>query len=409
MIELIFAALVTILPDYLYRRHKQGKRLGHEITLFNVWYELRWGITGCAILAVALITVIFFFHPTTGNVSAAFRTVTILSDRGGRVDEVYVSNNDAVQAGDAIFRLDTSRQEAAAETARRRIAEVEAAIKVGAAEIAGAEGQVIASEAALAQAADDLARRQEIAERNSAVVSEQELEQLQTAVELAEAHREVALATLEVVEARQSLVLPAQKETAQAMLLEANNEIAKSTVFASVDGTVKQFLLKPGDIVNPILRPAGILVPNTTGEGRFVAAFGQISANILRPGMLVEITCASKPLLVIPMVVDELQGAIAAGQFRPGDALLDLQDRVRPGTVTAFLAPLYRDQVADIPLGSACVGVAYSNRSEQIANGEISGFSAFITRIVDGMGIANALVIRGQAILLPVKVLVFSG
>ncbi len=409
MIELIFAALVTILPDYLYRRHKQGKRLGHEITLFNVWYELRWGITGCAILAVALITVIFLFHPTTGNVSAAFRTVTILSDRGGRVDEVYVSNNDAVQAGDAIFRLDTSRQEAAAETARRRISEIEAAMKVGAAEIAGAEGQVIASEAALTQASDDLTRRQEIAERNSAVVSEQELEQLQTAVELAEAQREVALATLEAVQARQSLVLPAQKETAQAMLLEANNEIAKSTVFASVDGTVKQFLLKPGDIVNPILRPAGILVPNTTGEGRFVAAFGQISANILRPGMLVEITCASKPLLVIPMVVDELQGAIAAGQFRPGDALLDLQDRVRPGTVTAFLAPLYQEQVADIPLGSACVGVAYSNRSEQIANGEISGFSAFITRIVDGMGIANALVIRGQAILLPVKVLVFSG
>lgn len=140
-----------------------------------------------------------------------------------------------------------------------------------------------------------------------------------------------------------------------------------------------------------------------------MAAFGQISANILRRGMLVEITCASKPLSVIPMVVDDLQGAIAAGQFRPGDALLDLQDRARPGTVTAFLAPLYPEQVADVPLGSACVGVAYSNRSEQIANGEISGFSAFITRIVDGMGIANALVIRGQAIILPVKVLVFSG
>ncbi|MGI9369860.1 MAG: HlyD family secretion protein [Ruegeria sp.] len=409
MIELLFAALITILPDYLYRRHKQGKRIGHEITLFNVWYELRWGITGCAILAISLITVIFLFHPTAGNVSAAYRTVTVLSDRGGRVAEVYVNNNDSVSAGDAIFRLDTSRQEAAAETARRRIVEIEAAIKVGTAEIAGVQSQLAAAEADLVQASDDLSRRQEIAERNSAVVSEQELEQLQTAVERAEAQRDVAIASLEAVQARQSLVLPAQKETAQAMLREASNEIDKSTVFASVDGTVKQFLLKPGDIVNPILRPAGILVPTTTGEGRFVAAFGQISANILRRGMLVEITCASKPLSVIPMVVDDLQGAIAAGQFRPGDALLDLQDRARPGTVTAFLAPLYPEQVADVPLGSACVGVAYSNRSEQIANGEISGFSAFITRIVDGMGIANALVIRGQAIILPVKVLVFSG
>ena len=85
MIELIFSALITILPDYLYRRHKQGKRLGIEITLFNVWYELRWGLTACAILAISLLTVIFYYHPTTNMVSAAFRTVTILSERPGRV------------------------------------------------------------------------------------------------------------------------------------------------------------------------------------------------------------------------------------------------------------------------------------------------------------------------------------
>ncbi len=31
MIELIFSALITILPDYLYRRHKQGKRIGYVV------------------------------------------------------------------------------------------------------------------------------------------------------------------------------------------------------------------------------------------------------------------------------------------------------------------------------------------------------------------------------------------
>lgn len=35
MIELIFSALLTIYPDYLYRRHKQGKRLGYEINFYN--------------------------------------------------------------------------------------------------------------------------------------------------------------------------------------------------------------------------------------------------------------------------------------------------------------------------------------------------------------------------------------
>lgn len=408
MLELVFSALITIVPDYLYRRYKQGKRWGQEITLFNVWYELRWGLTACAILAVTLITVIFYFHPSTRNVSAAFRTVTILSDRVGRVAEVYVANNEDVMAGEPIFRLDTTRQEAAAETAQRRIEEIEAALGLTATEVANATARVEATEADLAQATSDLERRLELAERNNTVVSEQELERLQTAVTGAESQRAAAIASLDGAKLRQTTLLPAQLETARAVLREAENEISKSTVFAEVDGTVTQFLLKPGDIVNPILRPAGILVPEVTGQGRFIAAFGQISASVLKPGMLVEITCASKPLTIVPMVVDDVQGAIAAGQFRPGDTLLDQQDRARPGTVTAFLAPIFPQHLDSIPPGSACVGVAYTSRAKEIDAGEITGLSAFIARIVDGMGIANAIVLRAQAILLPVKTLVFN-
>ncbi|SPJ29296.1 HlyD family secretion protein [Falsiruegeria mediterranea] len=408
MLELIFSALITIVPDYLYRHYKQGKRWGHEITLFNVWYELRWGLTACAILAVTLLTIIFYFHPSTRNVSAAFRTVTVLSDRAGRVAEVYVQNNDRLKAGDPIFRLDTTRQEAAVETASRRIAEVDAALGVITTDIAAAEARLEAAIADLNQARDDLNRRQSLADRNNATVSEQELERLETALARAESQQTAAIAALDGAKLRQSTLLPAQRETARALLQEAQAEIAKSTVFAEVDGTVKQFLLKPGDIVNPILRPAGVLVPDVTGQGRFVAAFGQISASVVKPGMLVEITCASKPLAIIPMVVDDVQNAIAAGQFRPGDALLDQQDRRRPGTVTVFLAPIFPKHLEAIPPGSACVGVAYTSRDKEIEAGEITGFSAFIARIVDGMGIANAIVLRGQAILLPVKALVFS-
>ena len=47
MLEIILCSLVTILPDYLYRRYRQGKRFGHEITLYSVWFELRFGIIGC--------------------------------------------------------------------------------------------------------------------------------------------------------------------------------------------------------------------------------------------------------------------------------------------------------------------------------------------------------------------------
>ena len=35
MLELMFCSLLTVFPDYLYRRFVQGKRFGKEITLYS--------------------------------------------------------------------------------------------------------------------------------------------------------------------------------------------------------------------------------------------------------------------------------------------------------------------------------------------------------------------------------------
>jgi len=409
MLELMFSALVTILPDYLYRRHRQGKRLGHEITLFSVWYELRWGITSCAILATILLTVIFYYHPTATNVTSLFRTVTILSDTGGRVEEVYVRNNQYVYEGEPIFRLDTSRQQAAVETAYRRIAEVDAAQVMTTAELNVAQGNIDAAEAALRGAQDELIRQQQAQQLNRSVVSEREIAALQARVDSAKGSLEAALAGRFVIQSRIDTVLPAQRESAVSSLAQAQTEIENATVYAGVSGTVQQFKLKPGDIVNPILRPAGILVPSSSGRGRFQAGFRQVSAQVLKVGMITEITCASKPLTVIPMVVTEIQDSIASGQLRPTDQLIDIVDRMRPGTIMAVLEPVFEGHADDVTPGSACAGVAYTSREAERESGEITGFGRFTSSIVDGMGIANALVIRIQTLLLPIRVLVFPG
>src|SRR6476620_3452570 len=123
MLELLLCSLLTVFPDYLYRRYVQGKRLGKEITFYSVWYELRWGITACLLLTVSLITMIFYFHPSTKSVTEIFRTVTLLPESSGRVENVFVGVNQKVKAGDPLFQLDSAEQEAALETARRRIAE----------------------------------------------------------------------------------------------------------------------------------------------------------------------------------------------------------------------------------------------------------------------------------------------
>lgn len=151
MLEVILCSLVTILPDYLYRRYVQGKRLGKEITLFSVWYVLRYGITACFILTISLITVVFYYHPSTSNVVVHFRTVPIIPDASGRVVEVYKNVSDQVRAGDPLFRVDTTRQEAQVEIERRRIAEADAALLVAASDKAAAEGKVAEARAGLRQ------------------------------------------------------------------------------------------------------------------------------------------------------------------------------------------------------------------------------------------------------------------
>ncbi len=145
MLELMLCSMLTLLPDFLIRRFVQGKRLGREITLFSVWYELRYGITCCLILTVLLITVVLYNHPESENVTSLFRTVSIYPEIGGRVQEVYVGYNDRVKKGDAIFKMDSTRQEANVDTARARIAEVEASAETAQADVLTSEGKVSGS------------------------------------------------------------------------------------------------------------------------------------------------------------------------------------------------------------------------------------------------------------------------
>src|ERR671910_2404774 len=176
MLEFLLASSLTILPDFLFRRFVQGKQVGREITLFSMWYELRWGITACVLLTLTLITVIFYFHPATNSAVSFFRTVPVLPESGGRVAEVYVGLREEVEAGTPLFKLDSSEQQAAVESARRRIIEVDAALDVAKIGLQVAEGSIAEAQGAYDQALDEYQTRAELFERNPDTVSEREVE-----------------------------------------------------------------------------------------------------------------------------------------------------------------------------------------------------------------------------------------
>jgi multidrug resistance efflux pump len=409
MLELLVVSLVTVLPDYLFRRFGQGKRLGREITPFSAWFELRWGITGCVMLTILLIMVIFYNHPSTTSVTLFYRTVPIVPETIGRVAEVHFDYTGAVTKGAPLFRLDDSKQRAAMETARRKIDETDAAMVVARNDILKAESQLQEAKSAHQQAVDELETKQDLLRRSPGNVPRREIERLELVVEGRQAGIAAATAAKQSTEARVSTLLPAEKASAEAQLAQAEVDLDKTIIRAGVSGRLEQFVLRPGDLVNPMMRPAGVLIPEGAGQRGLQAGFNQIEAQVVKIGMIAEVTCVSKPFTVIPMVVIHVQNFIAAGQFRAGEQLLDTQQIRQPGTLLAYLEPLHKGGIEDVTPGSSCIANAYSNNHDVIADPKTGFVRKIALHAVDALGVVHALILRMQALVLPFKVLVFSG
>ncbi|MGN6286109.1 MAG: HlyD family secretion protein [Afipia sp.] len=409
MLELLLCSLLTIFPDYLYRRYAQGKRLGREITLYSVWFELRWGITACLMLTVGLITLIFYFHPSTTTATLFYRTVPIISEATGRVAEVHADFSAPVKQGEILFKLDSTRQEAAVETARRKIAEVDAALVAAQADVVKADGQIQEAKSALQQASDDLDVKRELQRRNPGIVPQRDIEKLEVLAAGRQGSLDAANAAKQSAMARLTSLLPAEKASAEAALAQAQVDLDKTVIRAGVAGRVEQFSLRPGDIVSPIMRPAGILIPEGAGQRTLSAGFGQIEAQVMKVGMIAEATCISKPWSIIPMVVTSVQNYIAAGQFRGGEQLVEAQQVLRPGSILVFLEPLYKGGLEGVTPGSSCIVNAYTSNHDLIEAKDTGTLRRFALHAVDAVGIVHAMLLRIQALVLPVRTLVISG
>ena len=412
MFELILCSLVTVLPDYLFRRYREGKRWGEQITFFTMWYELRWGITACLILTVSFITVVFYYHPSTTNAGPYFRTIPLLPEGGGRVEEVFVNNGEAVETGDPLFSLLDSSQVAAVNVAESQLDQITSAFAQAEVQLEAANATLVQANSALAQSENELSKKKELSSRGQQLVSKIEIERLENTVAQRQGGVQAAQANVSAVKTQISDVLPAQRQSALRQLEQAQVALDKTIVYAGVDGQVAQFFLQRGDYVNPILRPAGVLIPSDGPEsGRFqiAAGFNQLSAQVIKPGTITEVVCLSKPFSVIPMIVTRVQPVVAAGQLKPADVLLDAQQRARPGTLTVVMEPLYEGGLNDVMPGSKCIANAYTSNHELLEEGDLGFGETLFLHMIDTVGVIHAIILRMQALLMPVQMLVFGG
>ncbi|MEY9451960.1 hypothetical protein ABIG07_000908 [Bradyrhizobium ottawaense] len=82
---------------------------------------------------------------------------------------------------------------------------------------------------------------------------------------------------------------------------------------------------------------------------------------------------------------------------------------MRPGTILVFMEPLYKGGLEGVTPGSSCIANAYTSNHELISSGKLGSFKSFALHVVDATGFVHALLLRIQALVLPVKTLVLSG
>ena len=109
------------------------------------------------------------------------------------------------------------------------------------------------------------------------------------------------------------------------------------------------------------------------------------------------------------MVVTGVQDYIAAGQVRAGEQLIEAQQVTKPGTLLVSLEPLYEGGLDGVTPGSSCIANAYTSNHERLEKETLGIFKRTYLHVIDTVGLVHAIILRAQALLLPIKTLVFTG
>ena len=322
---------------------------------------------------------------------------------------MFVKNGESVAAGAPLFSLLDSSQLAVVNVAKSQLKQIETAFTQAKIQLEAANVTLLKAQSALKQAENELSKKKQL---SSQLISEIELDRLENIAVQKRGGVQTAQANIEAVQSQIDEVLPAERESAQRTLEQAEVELGKTVIYAGVDGEVAQFFLQRGDYVNPILRPAGVLIPSEgpeSGRYQIAAGFNQLATQVIKLGTLAEVVCLSDPFKVIPMIVTRVQPVVAAGELKPSDTLLDAQQRARPGTLTVVMEPLYAGGLKKVMPGSKCVANAYTNNHELLESGKLSFGETVFLHAVDTVGLVHAIILRIQALLMPVQMLVFAG
>jgi membrane fusion protein (multidrug efflux system) len=268
------------------------------------WWGLGWWQTGR-------------FIEETDNAYVRTDSVAVRAELSARVAEVAVDDNQTVERGDLLVRLD-------AETYRDQVSQAKAQQAVAVASIVQSRRQVALQQAAIDQAnaqieasqADVDQARQHLERSSSLAVnnygSRQQREDDQAALRVAEAN--LAKSRAAVVSAKRQLAVAesdvtraeANLDAANADLDYARHQLDKTRIVAPRNGVVGNLRVEAGTLAQPSLT----LLQLVPIESAYVAAnFKETQLERIRVGQPVEVHLDAYPDTTFEGVVDSLSPA----------------------------------------------------------------------------------------------------
>lgn len=272
---------------------------------------------------VAILSMLFcmqYCHPISSNLVALQKMVPITPQlsQPGRVTEILVRPNEPLKKGQPLFVVDKSAYKNKVDQYTALAAEAEQRVNV-------AKASIPVTQASLEQAiaSRELAKANQVRMTNlGTAVSKQEIDQANTALQVADAEVQQSEASLLQTQLSVKTAI-AQQATTATQLANAEYDLEQTTVIAPLDGYVTNLALQPGMLVGSSLGPVMTFVADRDEQtdGVVVATFGQKNFLLIEPGQYSEVVLKDYPGRIFKGRVLTTIDANGAGQLNANGTL----------------------------------------------------------------------------------------
>jgi membrane fusion protein, multidrug efflux system len=258
-----------------------------------------------ALIIVAIVAVVTWWINTSGYESTddAFidaRTVSISSQVNAAIVDVPVTDNQVVDAGAVLVRLDDRDYKAQYDQSTANVANIDAQLVAQEARIDQAEKQAAESHANLTFAEQQEHRYTELVSKGA--VTMEQAQQYVSGLRQAQANYSAAQANA-IATHKQLPILQAQRKQAEAQLEQAEANFSRTTITAPVAGRVVRLTAAKGNYA-AVGQALMMFVPRDVW---ITANFKETQLRTMRPGDPVDITIDAFPGRTFKGRVDSVQ------------------------------------------------------------------------------------------------------